>query len=146
MRIFYAFLIIFVSVIFWMLPITQGVYDFRTDQRTDTFSTDTAVGVTSANETLFGDLYDCDMGSIDIDSDLVTDAPLPNSVNCTSRVLNITGLTTNTTRTLDITYDYDALEGNNAIDTLLGWIPYINILIIVVFPIASILAMWKGWV
>ena len=146
MRIFYAFLIIFVSVILWTLPITQMVYDYRTDQRTDTYSTDTAVGVTSANETLLDDLYGCDMGSIDIDSTLATDAPLPNSVNCTNRVLNITGLTANTTRTLDITYDYDALEGNNAIDTLLGWIPYINILIIVCFPIASILAMWKGWV
>jgi len=129
-----------------MLPITQAVYDYRTDQRTDTYSTDTAIGVTSANETLLGDLYDCDTGSIEFYSDLGTDVPLANSVNCTSRVLNITGLTDNTTRTLDITYDYDALEGNNAIDTLLGWIPYINILIIVVFPIASILAMWKGWV
>lgn len=146
MRIFYAFLIIFVSVVLWTLPITQAVYDYRTDQRTDTYSTDTALVVTTANETLLGDLYDCDMGSIDIDSDVATDAPLPSSINCTSRVLLVEGLTANTTRILDITYDYDALAGNNAIDTLLGWIPYINILIIVCFPIASILAMWKGWV
>ena len=127
-----------------MLPVTQAIYDYRTDQRTDTFSTDTAVGVTTANETLLGDLYDCDMGSIDIDSDEATDAPLPNSINCTSQELNVTGLTANTTRTLNITYDYDALAGNNAIDTLVGWLPYIWILIIVVFPMAAIFAIFTG--
>lgn len=144
MRIFYAFLIIFVTAILWMLPITSAIYDFRTDLRTDTFSTSTAIGVTTANETLMGDLYDCDMGSIDIDSDDATDNPLPGSVNCTTQVLTVAGLTANTTRTLDITYAYDALAGNNAIDTLIGWLPYIWILVIVVFPMAAIFAMFTG--
>ena len=127
-----------------MLPVTQASYDYRTDLRTDTFSTDTAVGVTTANETLLGDLYDCDMGSIDINSDEAADTPLPSSINCTSRVLLVEGLTANTTRLLDITYAYDALAGNNAIDTLIGWLPYIWILMIIGFPMAAIFSIFTG--
>lgn len=108
MRIFYAFIIIFVSAILFMLPFTQMAYDFRTDPRTDVFTVDTAVGITTGNESLYDDLYDDDMGSIDIDSTLATDLPMPSSYNTTTRLLDITGLTANTTRTLSITYDYDA--------------------------------------
>lgn len=146
MRIFYVFLIILVAVILWMLPITSAIYDFRTDLRTDTFSTSTAVGTTTANETLLEALYNDDLGSIDIDSDDATDIPLPNSYNSTSQVLNITGLTENTTRTLEVAYDVDALEGANAVDTLLDLVPYLWILIIAVFPMAAIFAIFKGWV
>lgn len=127
-----------------MLPITSAIYDFRTDLRTDTFSTATAVGVTTANETLLEELYDGDIGSVDIASDDATDVPLPNSYNSTSQVLNISGLTGNVTRTLEVSYDVDALEGSNAVDTLLGWLPYIWILVIVVFPMAAIFAIFTG--
>lgn len=144
MRIFYAFLIILVATMLWMLPITSAIYDFRTDLRTDTFSATTAVGEDSANVTLLADLYDCDMGSIDIDSDDATDAPMPNTYNCTSRELNVSWLTDNTTRILDVSYDSSALKGNPAIDTLLGWIPYIWILIICVFPMAALFAIFTG--
>ena len=94
-----------VAAILWMIPMTDAIYDFRTDLRTDAFSASTAGGLTSANVTLLDDLYDCDMGSIDISSNSTTDTPLPNSVNCTSRLLNIDGHTENITRTLDVSYD-----------------------------------------
>ena len=144
MRIFYAFLIIFVATILWMLPVTSAIYDFRTDVRTDTFSTTTTVGVTTANETLHEELYDDDIGSVDITSEDATDTPLPNSYNATSQVLNIIGLTENTTRELEVAYDVDALEGDNAVDILLGWVPYIWILIICVFPMAALFAIFTG--
>lgn len=135
-----------VAVILWMLPVTQAIYDFRTDERTDTFSTPTAAGVTTANETLLEALYGADIGSILIVSDLATDVPLPSSYNSTSQVLDMTGFTENTTRTIEISYDVDALRGNNAVDTFLGWLPYIWILVIAVFPMAAIFAIFKGWV
>lgn len=143
MRIFYAFLIIVVAAILWMLPITMAIYDFRTDLRTDTFNTSTAVGVTTANETLLDDLYDGDIGSVDIASDDATDAPLANSYNSTSRVLGMTGLTENTTRTLEISYDIDALDVDS-LNTLFDWLPLIWILVIVAFPMAALFAIFTG--
>ena len=127
-----------------MLPVAEAVYDYRTMQRTDTFSTDTAVDVHAANETLLGDLYDCDMGSIDIDSDDATDTPLPSSINCTNRVLNIAGLTANATRILNITYDVNALGAYTAIDTFLGFLPYIWLLVIFAFIPAALFAIFTN--
>jgi len=143
MRIFYAFLIVVTSAILFMLPITKAVYDFRTDLRTDTFITATA-GVTSANETLLDALYGDDIGSIDIVSSNATDTPLPNSYNSTSQVLNIIGLGTNTSRTLAVSYDVDALESSSGISNLLDYIPFIWILICVAFGPAALFAIFTG--
>ena len=128
----------------WLLPITTAIYDFRTDLRTDTFSTDTAAGVTSANETLLESLYEGDLGSIDIFSDDATDVPLGSSYNATSRLLNVTGLTANATRTLDVSYDVDALQGSEAINTLVDRVPWIWFLIIVAFGPAALFAIFTG--
>lgn len=127
-----------------MLPLTDAIYDFRTDLRTDTFSTATAAGVTSANETLLEELYDDDIGSVDIASDNATDAPLPNSYNSTSRELTITGLTANITRTLDITYAVDALQGSTAIDAIVDRIPWIWLLVTIAFGPAALFAIFTG--
>ena len=123
---------------------TEAVYDFLTELRTDTFSTSTAVGVTSANETLLEDLYDGDIGSVDIDSDLATDVPLGNSYNATSQVLLVTGLTDNTTRTLQINYDVNALEGFGAIVALIDRMPFIWIIIVFTFAPAALYAIFTG--
>lgn len=133
-----------VSAILFMLPVTEAVYDFRTDLRTDTFSTTTGIGATSVNETLLDDLYDCDMGSIDIDSDDATDTPFPSSINCTNRVLTITGLTANATRILDITYDIDALKGSTAINAIMDRVPWIWLLVIIAFAPAALFAIVTG--
>ena len=144
MRIFWAFLIILCSVILWMLPFSEAVYDFRTDLRTDTFSTTTGVGVDWALETLLDDLYDCDTGSIDMASNSSTDHPLPGSFNCTTRSLNITGLTFNITRTLDITYDVNALDGYTALGILLDRASWIWMLLIICFAPAALVALFLG--
>ena len=127
-----------------MLPVSEAIYDYRTMSRTDTFSTDTAVGVTTANETLLDDLYNGDIGSVDIDSDDATDAPLANSYNVTNQVLNIGGLTANATRILGITYDVGALTLYVAVDTLLDFLPYIWVLIIICFPPAALFAIFTN--
>ena len=127
-----------------MLPVSEAIYDYRTTSRTDTFSTDTAVGVFTANETLIDDLYNGDIGSVDIDSNDATDAPLSNSYNVTNQVLNIGGLTGNATRTLEISYDVGALTLYTAVDTLLDFLPYIWVLIIIAFPPAALFAIFTG--
>ena len=144
MRIFYAFIIMFVSAILFMLPVTQMAYDFRTDPRTDTYSTATAVGVTTSNETLLDDLYDGDTGSVDINSGDATDVPLAGTYNATNRVLNVTGLTANATRILEITYDFDALDASVAIATIIDRLPWIWLLIAIGFAPASWFAIFTN--
>ena len=65
MRIFYSLLVMVACAILWMLPITEAIYDFQTDIQEDTFTSDTAAGVTTDNFTLTHVLYDNDTSSID---------------------------------------------------------------------------------
>ena len=144
MRVFYAFVIILAAAILFMLPLTDVIYDFRTDSRTDTFSTTTGA-LPSANETLLDDLYDGEPGSVDrIVSDNATEAPLANTYNAISRVLNITNLAANTTRILNITYDFDALGGNTTINLLADRFPWIWMLSIICFAPAALIALFTG--
>ena len=137
-------MIMFVSAILFMLPFTQMAYDFRTEPRTDTYSVDTAVGILTANESLYDDLYNADLGSIDIDSTLATDVPMPAAYNVTTRLLDITGLTANTTRILEITYDFDALSATAAIAALIDRLPWIWLLVCVAFAPAALFAIFTN--
>jgi len=144
MRIVYAFLVVVVSVILFMLPVSEAVYDFRTDLREDEFSSTTAVGQTTENVTLLREVYDDDTETISILSDDSDDSPAYSSYNTTSRQLGISGLADNLTRTLTVSYDVDALAGSAALNTFVGYIPWIWLLIIIVFPIAGLAAVFLG--
>ena len=144
MRIFYAFLIIVTAAMLWMLPITDSIYDFRTDLQEDTFASDTAVGVTTANVTLSKVLYDSDNQTIDILSSLSDDAPAFSSYNVTSRLLGISGLSANTTRVLTVTYDVDALSASNAISNFLDVVPWMWLMCLAVFAPAALVSMFVG--
>lgn len=144
MKVFYAFLIIFTAVFMWLLPITTAVYDFRTDLREDAFTSPTVAGVTTANVTLTKPIYDDDTNTIDILSALATDTPAYASYNATSRQLGISGLTANTTRTLTVTYDIDALVGNDSINTLMDYTPYFWYLCVICFAPLGLLALYMG--
>ena len=144
MRIYNSFLTIFCTVILLLLPLTGAVYAFRTDARTDSFLIPTAVAVTIANATLLGELYNDDLGSVSIASTLGTDAPLPNSINVTNEELNITGLTANTSRTLNITYDFDAFMGSAALNRLADILPWIWLLMLIALAPAALYAILSG--
>ena len=143
MRIFYSFLIIVCSSILILLPVTAGVYDYRTDIRTDNFAVSTAVGADNTTVQLFKDIFDDDASTVEISSDEVSDAPYWVSYNGTSRALLVAGLTANTTRTLDISYDTDAI-GEGGITNFLGILPWVWIIIWVAFPIGGLVAIWTG--
>lgn len=145
MRIFYAFLIAVISAILFMLPVAEAVYDFRTATRTDEYSIPTALAQTTANETLWDDLYNSDLGSVSIASSVATDVPLPSSYNATTRVLLTSGLTANTTtRILEITFDYDSLQGSGAINTLMDRVSWIWMIVIIAFAPAALFAIFTG--
>lgn len=127
-----------------MLPVADTVYDFRTLLREDPFNYETGAGVTTANVVLIKQVYDDDIATIDITSSLATDSPLFASYSTSTRQLDITGLTEASNRTLTVSYDADALTGNSAISTLMGWIPYIWLLSIIVFPLAALFAIFTG--
>lgn len=127
-----------------MLPVSRAVYDFRTDLREEDFSVATAVGVTTDNSTLGQPLYDDDIGTVDFLSDETTDVPIATSYNTTSRQLLVSGLSANSTRTLTIFYDVDALAGGDALNTFVGYVPWVWMLIIIVFPVAALAAIFTG--
>jgi len=102
----------------------------------------TGAGVTTADVTLSTALYDNDNDTIRFYSDTSTDSPTFTSYNGTTRVMSLSGLTANTTRTLDVSYDIDVLNAADAVDTLLSnwqWYWYIMISI---FPLAALAAIF----
>ena len=144
MRIFTGFLIMFASVLLWLLPQTQAAYDFRTDLRTDTFTVETGAAETTGNCTLVKDIYDDDVTTIELSSSDSDDSPLYSSYNATSRFLSFSGLAVSTNRTITVDYDVDALEGNDAIDTLVDQLPWIFIVITICFPCAGLALIIMG--
>lgn len=146
LRIFTGFLIMFCSVILWLLPIPQSVYDYRTDPRTDTFSITTGLGVTSGSAVLRKPIYDDDIMTLVFSSNNSGDSPLYSSYNTTSRLVDFTGLAANTTRALEITYDINALESNGALENMAGIEPWLYYIILILFPIAGLIYIfWEKW-
>lgn len=143
-RIFSAFLILLTSALLWLVPITNLVYDFQTDIKTDSFYATTAVGVTSTNVTLNKAVYDNDTSTIEVISYLNTDAPVFSSYNSTTRLTNITGLTASTSRTLDVSYDTDALNASDAWQGILDKAGLIWMVLIIAFPVAGLAAVFTG--
>lgn len=144
MRIFTGFLIILVSVLLFLLPITGAIYDFRTDVEEDTFNWATNATLTTANVVLQEPVYDDDTDTIEISSDIAGDAPAFSAYNTTTRVLDITGLAVSENRTLTVEYDTNALSDNAALDTLLGWVPYIWLMMVCGLPIAALYIIIRG--
>jgi hypothetical protein len=131
-----------VAAILWLLPVTDAIYSFRTDVKDDSYYTTTAAGVTASNSTLTKALYLNDTSTIDLFSDLNTDLPTVYAYNTTTHALWVTGLTASQTRTLTISYDYDALNASAAISNFLDKLSWIWLICIAVFPIAAIVALF----
>lgn len=131
-----------VAVFLWILPITGSTYAFRTDLREDNFTVETLSGVTTGNVTLFDEVYDDDTSTISITSGDSDDSPLYTSYDTTTRLLAFSGLAESTNRTVTVTYDVDALAGNNVFHTLMDQAPWLYILMVVVLPIGALVALW----
>lgn len=144
MRIFYAFLILLVSAFLFMLPVVEAIYDYRTMQRIETEAVPTAVGVTTGNVILGIAPFENDTDVLNIISDLGTDAPAFSTYNTTNRMVSFGGLTANGTRVITITYLIDALSTVPAVNTLMGWLPFIWYLVVVAFIPAALFAIFTS--
>jgi len=145
MKIFYGFLIIVTVSILFMLPITEGIYDFRTDVRDDNFyGIETGVGVTTSNVTLHTNIYDDDTETIDILSDESTDIPAYSAYDTGTRVLTVSGLAASGNRTLTVSYDIDALSASAAVSNFMDVVSWIWFILLVAFPAAAIAAIFMG--
>lgn len=142
MRIFSGFLCILCSVFLWLLPISSSIYDFRTDLRTDSYNYSTGVGITTGNIVLLKPIYDDDTGTISFSSNDSSDSTAYVSYNSTSRLLNFSGLSANSTRLLDISYDVSSLEGNDALEFLLDRLIWIYWILIILFPMAGLVSIF----
>lgn len=141
MKIFYSFLIVFTSAILWLLPVTDAIYDYRTDVKEDEFNYSTGVGVTVANVTLTKEVYNDDQSTIGAISDYSSDTPVVAGYHSATRVVDITGLAGNYTRTLTVSYDYDALSASGAISNFIDKLGWIWLICIIAFPPAALAAM-----
>lgn len=143
MRIFNAFLVIVAATLLWALPLTEVVYDFRTDLHEDSFSVSTAVGVTSANVTLSHFIYAADNSTLGFASS-ISEAPGLSAYTAATKTVLVASLTANATRTLEVTYEADALPGLSSLDKLLDVVPMFWIVMIIAFPVAALLAIFLG--
>ena len=143
MRIFYSFIILVLSVILILMPVTDGVYDFKTDVREDRLPATTAAAITSANVTLQKSVYDDDATTISVFSSLSSDVPVLSSYHAPTHSANVTGLAASSTRTLTVSYDVDAIN-MAGLSTFLDLLSFIWIILWIAFPIAGIAAIWLG--
>lgn len=143
MRIFYSFLIVFSSVLLALLPFTGAAHSLLSDLREDNFTVVTGAGVTTGTVQLFKELYDDDTSSIELLSHDVDDTPLYSSYNTTTRAIVITGLSANTTRTLDVTYDVDAID-NSYFSNATTVVTYIWLIMIPLFALGCLIWLWWG--
>lgn len=143
MRYFTGFLIILCSVIFWLLPVDTAVYAFKTEPRTDDFLVTTAIGVTSGNSTLIKSIYDNDVSTLLFSSNCTTDAITYTSYNTTTRLLVYGGLTADTTRLVEITYDASAFDQPAAFETICDIIVWWLFIFFVVFPMGGLYVAFK---
>ena len=144
MRIFKSFLVVLTAVLLFMLPLTLAVYGFKTDVETDYYTYSTGVGVTTGSVVLQKAIYDNDTDTLTITSDDADDAPLYSSYNTTSRSLAFSGLSGNTTRTLTVMYDIDALGAGAGLETLVDKLAWFLLLIVIAFPVAGIAAIFTN--
>lgn len=144
MRIFYAFLILLISAFLFMLPVVEAIYDYRTMQRIETETVPTAVGVTTGNVILGVPVFENDTDVIEIISGLGTDVPVFSTYNTSTRMVIFSGLTANGTRIITITYLIDALGEFTAVNTLMGWLPYIWYLVVIAFIPGALFAIFTN--
>lgn len=139
-RIFYGFLILVFSALLWLIPVTALIYDFRTDVTENGFYVVTGATATNSTVILTKAIYDDDVTTLEALSDLETDIPTYASYNSTTRATVFTNLTANTTRTLSVFYDTDALN-SSAWGTILDIFPKIWMILIIAFPVAGLVAI-----
>lgn len=143
MRIFNGFLIMLCSVILWFLPITESIYAWQTDQRTDKFNVTTAPGQTTASIILHKPIFDDDTNTISFSSN-VSEVPTCSSYNATTRQVLVATLLDDTTRELDVSYDVSAFDWSPTLDTVGDIAIWLYYILLALFPMAGVVYIFWG--
>lgn len=122
-----------------------GIKDAKTDLRTDSFAVTTGALETEADVVLVADLYDNSILEVTaITSDELTDNPLPDSYVSNTKALTVRGLAADDSRTLAVTYRYDALTGDSApTGSFLGFLPIFVIIVCVLLLVGGMIAAFS---
>lgn len=125
-KVFVGILAIFLLLGAFSSPIIDGIKGWRTNDVTQNFVVNTAVGETASNVTLTYDLYQAAVPEVaSITSTEGADAPAATSYTEATKVLLVSGLSANNTRTLTVNY---YAETDDNVMRVLG--PFLGVLII----------------
>lgn len=142
-KIFTGFLIIVLSVSFWLLPVDHWIYTWQTNVRTDSFDIYTGPGVTTKSVTLHEKIFDDDTTTVELISYCSTDALTFTSYNTTTRVMALAGLTANITRGIDISYDAPAFSESTVYDFFASFALWFTYIMFIIFPLAGLVYVFR---
>lgn len=138
--------IIMIMVAFILFPlIMTSTSDIMTDETTVSDSVTTGAAATSGWVELGADLYDDDTNNVtSVTSDDTDDSPAVDSYNAGNNSVLIDGLDTDTTRTISVTYLYDATSGFTGLADLTQLAPTILMLALIGTGIVMLYQAAKG--
>jgi len=137
-----------IMVLFMFGTMLSGIQGAQTDERDDAFAAvATGVGVTEADVELVADLYDEDiLNVVDIASDNEDDAPLADSYAALTNTLTVRGLNANDTRTLEVTYQYDAMTGDASIvGSFFDLMPTLVVIALVLIIVGAMIMGYRSY-
>jgi len=102
-----ALLAVFLLLGAFITPINDGIKGWRTENTTQSAVVTTGAGVTTANVTLAGDLFQDDETEVISVSSNITETPIATSYVAATNYLLISALSASETRTLTINYYAD---------------------------------------
>lgn len=124
-KIILGVLAIFLLIGGFSAQIIAGVHNLRTDETSDASVVVTGAGVTTANVTLDGDLFQADTDEVIGIESTIAETPVPTAYTEATNVLYITNLAESQTRTLTVSY---YAETDDPVWLVIG--PFANFLII----------------
>lgn len=136
MKWLFSILIVLSAAAGFAVPITGLCHDFQTDVRTDNVYTSTGPGAVTADIVLFKSIYADDSSTLSVNSS-ISESPVITAYTAATKTASIGGLTANTSRTISLSYEVDALGGSSSWTTLLGIAPYLYYLILVIIMAAG---------
>ena len=119
--------------------ISDGIKGWRTDDTTEISIVTTAAGVTTANVTLGHDLYQATVSEVISVTSNITESPVATSYTEATKVLLISALNANDSRTLTIEY---YAETDDTVMRALG--PFLSVLIFGGCAFAILISIWQS--
>ena len=129
--------VVIVIILAISLPaIPDAVQSFRTDTMTQEYTVATGATVTNATISLSHTLWDSSPAYITrLSSNITTDSPVAYSYNSSNKGLLITGLSANTSRTVEVDYRTAGLGDYEGADTASMYLPGVAMGLVILIPL-----------